>query len=212
MFGILGLGFLLGMQHALEADHIAAVSSIAARRTSVSEIVRLGLTWGLGHTITLFLLGPQSCLATRSPNIWLAPSRLRSALCWWRWEAMSFGGCGTTGSIFTSIPTSTGPCICIHGHAGDASPRTRDMHSHEHGFRWRSLLVGLMQRNGRIRCVVGSCRFSGRQSAVRHDLCPSFRAWIDDRNGSAVGSDRVSPCDVSALPDLGEPRPSGGGW
>jgi high-affinity nickel permease len=30
MFGILGLGFLLGMQHALEADHIAAVSSIAA--------------------------------------------------------------------------------------------------------------------------------------------------------------------------------------
>jgi high-affinity nickel permease len=29
MFGIAGLGFLLGMQHALEADHIAAVSSIA---------------------------------------------------------------------------------------------------------------------------------------------------------------------------------------
>ena len=32
MFGILGLGFLLGIQHALEADHVAAVSSIAARR------------------------------------------------------------------------------------------------------------------------------------------------------------------------------------
>jgi high-affinity nickel permease len=32
MFRILGLGFLLGMQHALEADHVAAVSSIAARR------------------------------------------------------------------------------------------------------------------------------------------------------------------------------------
>jgi high-affinity nickel permease len=32
MFGVLSLGFLLGMQHALEADHIAAVSSIAARR------------------------------------------------------------------------------------------------------------------------------------------------------------------------------------
>ena len=31
---ILGLGFLVGMQHALEADHIAAVSSIAARETS----------------------------------------------------------------------------------------------------------------------------------------------------------------------------------
>src|ERR1043166_8418428 len=54
MFGILGLGFLLGMQHALEADHIAAVSSIAARRSQVGDIVRHGLTWGLGHTLTLF--------------------------------------------------------------------------------------------------------------------------------------------------------------
>src|SRR5204862_7328875 len=55
MFGILGLGFLLGMQHALEADHIAAVSSIAARRSRVGDIVKHGLTWGFGHTLTLFL-------------------------------------------------------------------------------------------------------------------------------------------------------------
>src|SRR6478735_3747000 len=55
MFGILGLGFLLGMQHALEADHIAAVSSIAARRSDVADIVKHGLTWGLGHTLTLFV-------------------------------------------------------------------------------------------------------------------------------------------------------------
>src|ERR1700687_983157 len=54
MFGMLGIGFLLGMQHALEADHIAAVSSIAARRTDVRDIVKHGLTWGLGHTLTLF--------------------------------------------------------------------------------------------------------------------------------------------------------------
>ena len=53
MFGILGLGFLLGMQHALEADHIAAVSSIAARRTNILDIVKHGLTWGMGHTLTL---------------------------------------------------------------------------------------------------------------------------------------------------------------
>lgn len=48
MFAILSLGFLLGMQHALEADHIAAVSSIAARRSEVGDIVRHGLTWGAG--------------------------------------------------------------------------------------------------------------------------------------------------------------------
>jgi len=53
MFGILGLGFLLGMQHASEADRIAAVSSITARRTDVRDIVKHGLTWARGHTVTL---------------------------------------------------------------------------------------------------------------------------------------------------------------
>jgi high-affinity nickel permease len=62
MFGILGLGFLLGLQHALEADHIAAVSSIAARRTEMSDIVKHGLTWGLGHTVTLFLIAGAALL------------------------------------------------------------------------------------------------------------------------------------------------------
>ncbi len=48
-------GFLLGTQHAPEADHIAAVSGIAARRTEVEDIGKHGLTRGLGHTLTLFV-------------------------------------------------------------------------------------------------------------------------------------------------------------
>src|SRR5258705_7778178 len=66
MFGILGLGFLLGMQHALEADHIAAVSSIAVRRTDVGDIVKHGLTWGLGHTLTLFVFAGVALLLGRA--------------------------------------------------------------------------------------------------------------------------------------------------
>ena len=62
MFAILGLGFLVGMQHALEADHVAAVSSIAARRSEVADIVRHGLTWGLGHTLTLFVFAGAAIL------------------------------------------------------------------------------------------------------------------------------------------------------
>src|ERR1700682_2945415 len=62
MFGILGLGFLLGMQHALGAAHIAAVPSIAARRTHIGDIVRHGLTWGLGHTLTLFVFAGAAIL------------------------------------------------------------------------------------------------------------------------------------------------------
>ena len=51
--GILLIGLLIGMQHALEADHVAAVSSIAARQTKFRNIVRHGAVWGLGHTVTL---------------------------------------------------------------------------------------------------------------------------------------------------------------
>src|SRR5258708_9005697 len=72
MFGVLGLGFLLGMQHALEADHIAAVSSIAARRSDVGDIVKHGLTWGLGHTLTLFVFAGAAILLGHAIPEWLA--------------------------------------------------------------------------------------------------------------------------------------------
>lgn len=57
MFSILFLGFLIGMRHALEADHVAAVASMVSQSQSFSESIRLGAVWGLGHTLTLFLLG-----------------------------------------------------------------------------------------------------------------------------------------------------------
>ena len=53
MASILLLGLFIGMQHALEADHIAAVASIASRQKSLRRIVGHGAVWGLGHTITL---------------------------------------------------------------------------------------------------------------------------------------------------------------
>jgi len=51
------LGFLLGLQHALEADHIAAVASIAADKKGFRPIVRHGALWGLGHAVTLGAFG-----------------------------------------------------------------------------------------------------------------------------------------------------------
>jgi len=50
-------GFLLGLQHALEADHIAAVASIAADKKGFRPIVRHGAMWGLGHAVTLGVFG-----------------------------------------------------------------------------------------------------------------------------------------------------------
>ena len=57
MLSILIFGFLLGLRHAVEADHVAAVASMATRSTSLAEGIRLGATWGMGHTLTLLLFG-----------------------------------------------------------------------------------------------------------------------------------------------------------
>ncbi len=54
---LLGLGLLLGLKHALDADHVVAVSTIVSRTRSVKRSSLYGALWGAGHTLTLFLVG-----------------------------------------------------------------------------------------------------------------------------------------------------------
>ena len=51
------LGLLLGMRHALEPDHLAAVSTLVASERSARRGALLGLYWGLGHSAALFGVG-----------------------------------------------------------------------------------------------------------------------------------------------------------
>ena len=51
------LGVLLGMRHALEPDHLAAVSLLVARRRSPAAGLVVGALWGVGHTLALFVVG-----------------------------------------------------------------------------------------------------------------------------------------------------------
>lgn len=146
MFGILGLGLLLGMQHALEADHIAAVSSIAARRSRIGDIVKHGLTWGLGHTATLFVFAGAAILLGRAiPETVVKPIEgviglmligLGAHVLWRLWrDRVHFHRHGhADGTVH----------FHAHSHAGEVLPHARGAHAHEHGFRWRTLLVGLM--------------------------------------------------------------------
>jgi len=50
-------GFLLGIKHALDADHIVAVTTIASRSNSLIRSALVGLSWGIGHTLTLLIAG-----------------------------------------------------------------------------------------------------------------------------------------------------------
>jgi high-affinity nickel permease len=54
---ILFIGFALGLQHAIEADHLAAVSTIVSEKKSLLTASIVGGFWGLGHTIALFVVG-----------------------------------------------------------------------------------------------------------------------------------------------------------
>ncbi len=56
-FSVLAIGFALGLQHAIEADHLAAVSTIVSEKKSLLTASIVGGFWGLGHTISLFVVG-----------------------------------------------------------------------------------------------------------------------------------------------------------
>ena len=48
---------LLGMRHATDPDHIVAVTTIVTRERSVAKAAGMGAVWGIGHTITLLVVG-----------------------------------------------------------------------------------------------------------------------------------------------------------
>lgn len=54
---LLGFGFVLGMRHATDPDHVVAVAAITARTRRLWPAAGLGMVWGLGHSLTLFLVG-----------------------------------------------------------------------------------------------------------------------------------------------------------
>jgi ABC-type nickel/cobalt efflux system permease component RcnA len=54
---ILGLGFLIGLEHAFEPDHVVAISSIISKGKNLKKTTIIGAIWGLGHTTTLFIAG-----------------------------------------------------------------------------------------------------------------------------------------------------------
>ena len=136
MFAILGLGFLVGMQHALEADHVAAVSSIAARRSEVADIVRHGLTWGLGHTLTLFvfagaaiLLGhaiPEHISQPLETAVGIMLVGLGAHLLWRLWRDRIHFHWHRHGDDTDHLH--------LHSHVADGVPHASSEHAHTHGF------------------------------------------------------------------------------
>lgn len=147
MSAVLALGFILGMRHALEADHVAAVATLAARSRSSRVAMIQGAVWGLGHTITLFL----ACSAALFLDA-IVPERLAQLL-----EAAVGVMLVVLGAdlirhlvrnrvhFHTHSHDDGTVHFHAHSHAGEQGPHTH-RHEHEHPRRFpsRALYVGLM--------------------------------------------------------------------
>ena len=53
----MALGLFLGMRHATDADHVIAVTTIVARQRTARAAAAIGAAWGVGHTLTILLVG-----------------------------------------------------------------------------------------------------------------------------------------------------------
>ena len=146
MTAILFLGLLLGLQHALEADHLAAVASLSTRSGNLRSAARQGAAWGLGHTLTLLGFGGILLLIDHTLPGWTAHALefavglmlvllgadvLRRA---WR-QRIHFHAHDHDGQRH------------FHAHShGRGSDHASDAHHHSHEPRLplRALLVGMM--------------------------------------------------------------------
>ena len=57
LLSVIALGFFLGMRHATDPDHVIAVTTIVSRQHSVRHAAVIGALWGVGHTLTIFVVG-----------------------------------------------------------------------------------------------------------------------------------------------------------
>jgi high-affinity nickel permease len=69
------LGFFLGMRHATDPDHVIAVTTIVSRRRTPSGAALIGALWGVGHTLTILVVGAGIILLG-----WVIPARVGLSL------------------------------------------------------------------------------------------------------------------------------------
>ncbi|MFQ5656231.1 MAG: sulfite exporter TauE/SafE family protein [Candidatus Methylomirabilales bacterium] len=71
---LMAVGLLLGMGHALDADHVVAVSTIVSESRSLLRSLLIGVVWGIGHTATLLVVGLFVLFFGITPPPWVAIS------------------------------------------------------------------------------------------------------------------------------------------
>lgn len=135
------VGLLLGMGHALDPDHVVAVSTMMSQHRTLGRSSLVGVFWGLGHTTTLFLVGlAVFLLRVRIPD-WVAPiGELAVGL-----VLLALGVAILTGHLTRRVHAH------VHRHGGEVhvhfhSHAGSEAHDHDHALpqHHTSLLVGMV--------------------------------------------------------------------
>jgi high-affinity nickel-transport protein len=115
---LLVLGFVLGMRHATDADHVVAVTTIVSNRSSLWNASAVGALWGIGHTVTILLVGGAIVVfrLTIPPRLGLA-MEFAVALMLIALGAMNLSGRRRHTARSTARPIIVG---LVHGLAGSA--------------------------------------------------------------------------------------------
>ncbi len=147
MIYIFVLGLLLGLRHALDADHIAAVATLVTRAKSRRETVHTGLAWGLGHALTLFLV----CAGVLLLDIGLPGDVALIAECAVGLMLVALGldvlrrAYRDRLHVHGHAHGRDGYHLHMHSHTGDAAHEaSTHRHGHAHGLPARALVIGLM--------------------------------------------------------------------
>ena len=114
------LGIVLGMRHATDADHVVAVTTIVTRRRHVADAMRIGALWGVGHTVTILLVGGAIILlgVVIPPRLGLAMEFAVAVM------LIGLGAYNLTGrGGVTAPPSAARPLLVgvVHGLAGSAA-------------------------------------------------------------------------------------------
>ncbi|MDP6688010.1 MAG: urease accessory protein [Alphaproteobacteria bacterium] len=148
MSTIIVMGFLLGLQHAMEADHVAAVAALAAGKSRLRWVLRHGLFWGLGHALALGAFAGAVMLARGSIPAGLGAGLEFAVACMLiALGAMVIWRVVRERLHFHVHRHADGRMhFHAHSHAGERQSHDRNRHEHGHGGSGvrRSLAVGVM--------------------------------------------------------------------
>ncbi|HEB55203.1 MAG TPA: urease accessory protein [Gammaproteobacteria bacterium] len=149
MGSLLLIGLFIGMRHAMEADHVAAVASLTSRNQSLAHTIKQGAAWGMGHTITLFLFGSVVIfMDTMIPADFAKGLEMAVGLMLVLLGADVLRRVIRNRIHFHSHQHDDGRFhFHAHSHAGESRRQhNASSHAHQHprGFPFRALMVGMM--------------------------------------------------------------------